>query len=257
MGWVEFQPNAPAGTSEHEVLAKWLEAIGQLGVPPRVLPIEVFADVVSSAVGVGQRPAATLRRFGRRLGADGWTLPVLSACVGQLTSIDAVAAARFNHFDVGIALAEGWTEGARATNGVDGCLDALTGLVRVPVLRIRLEQIYEHCATLHLPVDQAYRLVVVDCADGDQPPFVRDATHVVAAEHLRGMFRSGETLCATESGRLLVLAARSRGLSAQVTGLIEGLRATPLLQQVAVLAWIEPLPADPSDIAAFLADVSG
>ncbi len=257
MGWVEYRPNPPAGESEHELLAKWLEAIGQLGVPPRVLPIEVFADVVSSALGVGHRPAPTLRRFGRRLGADGWILPVLSACVGRLTSIDSIAAARFDHFDTGIALAEGWTEGARATAGVDGCLDPLTGLVRLPVLRIRLEQVYDHCAALGLPVDQAYRLLVVDCADGGHPPFVRDATHVVAAEHLRRTFTSGETLCATDSGRLLALAATSRSLPAMVTSLIEGLRATPLLQQVAVLAWIELLPADPCDISAFLADVSG
>jgi hypothetical protein len=257
VGRVEYRPSPQAGSSEQVLLDRWLEAIGQLDVPSRALPLEVFADVVASALGVGDRPAPTLRRFGRRLGADGWTLPVLSASVGQLAGIDTVAAARFDHFDTGIALAEGWTEGARATAGVDGCLDPLTGLVRLPVLRIRLEQVYDQCAALGVPAEQAYRLVVIDCAAGRQPPFVRDATHVVAAEHLRRAFTSGETLCATGSGRLLVLTAMTRSLPTQVVVLLEGLQATPLLHQAPVLAWIEPLPADPSDISAFLADVSG
>lgn len=247
----------PDDVEERAIVQRWIDSIGSPGPTSRARPVDAFADVVASALDQPRRLAAALRRFGRRLAVEGWTLAELSAWIETLAVLEPAIGSRLDRFRLGLALADGWVDGARVPGGDRDCRDPLTGLATTGVLRMRLEQVYDHCHSLDLACHEAYRLVVVDTAAAGEPPFVRNATMMVVAEQLRATFVAGETLCAAGSGRMVVLAATNPMLAAEVDRFVETLRATPLLTHVPVLAWLEALPAGRADLPAFLADLLG
>ncbi len=238
-----------------DVLVRWLEAVPRgSAAGSGARPVDAFADVVASALADPGRARAALRRFGRRLAVEGWALGELAGAVERLAVLEPRLAGELGTFAAGVALAEGWVDGARLAGGDRACRDPLTGLLTTGVLRIRLDQVYDEGQATGRDPRRLYRLVVVDArAPLDQSPFVRDASLLVLAQQLRTTFAAGETVCATGGGRMVVLAANDDGLAARTEALVRALRRTPLLARVPVRARLEALPSERAALPAFLA----
>jgi hypothetical protein len=201
------------------------------------------------------RISSALARFGRQAGTDGWTLGDVSSWLEALISLGDATSRPLTGFDAGTALASGWAEGFLRGATVDGCLDPATGLVTLPVLRVRLDQVDDQCRSLGLDPADVYALVVVDLVLPGVGPLRRHALHASLAEEVRAVFHSGETL-AIHGGRVLVLASRTPDLPVKIGCLERRVREHAVLRHRYVLAWIEPLPTRFVALDAFLAEVT-
>lgn len=201
------------------------------------------------------RISSALARFGRQAGTDGWTLSDVSRWLEALMSVGEATSRPLAGFDAGTALASGWAEGFLRGATVDGCLDPATGLVTLPVLRVRLEQVNDQCRSLGLDPADVYALVVADLVMPGVGPLRRHALHASLAEEVRAVFHSGETL-AIHGGRVLVLASRTPDLPVKIGCLERRVREHAVLSHRYVLAWIEPLPTRFGALDTFLAELT-
>ena len=106
--------------------------------------------------------AGALTRFGRQLGSEGWSLSEVTRWIAGLTELAGASGVVLDRFESGVELSRGWASGYMRGAQDGECVDGLTGLVTVSVLRLRLRQIYEQCTALGVATDQVYCLVVVD-----------------------------------------------------------------------------------------------
>jgi hypothetical protein len=199
------------------------------------------------------RPA--LIRFGRQAGTDGWTLGDVSGWLETLIDLGDAITRPLEGFDAGTALASGWAEGFLRGATADGCLDPATGLVTLPVLRLRLEQVNDQCRALGLEPVDLYCLVIADLVLTGVGSLRRHALLASLAEEVRQLFTSGETL-AVHDGRVIVLASRTPELPAVMGTLERRVREHDVLRHWHVLTWMEPLPAEFADIDTFLSDLT-
>jgi hypothetical protein len=200
--------------------------------------------------------AGAIERFARRMGADGWSLADVANWVARLGEAAGPSGAQLRTFEAGIAVGQGWSASVLHGLADDGITDALTGLSTLPVLGLRLRQVHEQCQALGLDARDVYALVIVDVDVAGRAPLFRDATRVVVADRVATAFCTGETVCET-GGPMVVLASRVPALVEQVAALEETLRTLAILDETAVLVWLEDLPADPGLIDRFLADLAG
>ncbi|HWC67196.1 MAG TPA: hypothetical protein VG478_03955 [Acidimicrobiales bacterium] len=216
---------------------------------------ECAEELVETLAGDSSRIRPALVRFGRQAGADGWTLADVSSWLEALIALGEPTSRSLSGFDAGTALASGWAEGFLRGATVDGCLDPATGLVTLPVLRLRLDQVHDQCRALGLSPADVYCLVVADLVVPGVGPLRRHALHASLAEEVRQLFDSGETL-AIHGGRVLVLASRTPGLPAKLGLLERKVREHSVLRHRHVLTWIEPLPSDFAALDAYLDEVT-
>jgi hypothetical protein len=239
-----------------DLLAQWLHAVllGSRGDAHRIEGacrdvVEAFSSRDEGLL------AGALGRFGRQLGAQGWALVDITRWITQLAELAGELGDDFNRFDVGVALAHGWADGYMQGSQSGECVDGLTGLVTLPVLRLRLRQVYEQCSALGVPPDQVYCLVVVDTDLTDRPPLEREAAMVVVAEQTRRFFRSGETVAVSDS-RILVLASRTDATRNGLLDLLSAVKIYPLLSSGGVFGWLEDLPIGGELLDTYLLDVA-
>ena len=154
-----------------------------------------------------------------------------------------------------MALSAAWTDGFLHGARQDDCIEPTTGLARVSVLLLRLQQVYEHCAALGVDPSLVYALIVVDASLADHPQLERNAARVAMATEAKSLFSTGETLVC-HGDRLLVLASRTPELADRVTVLDAALHSHALLRYDSIATWVERLPADAKDLDSFLADVT-
>jgi hypothetical protein len=216
---------------------------------------ECAQELVDALVCERDRVRPALVRFGRQAGADGWTLGDVSSWLEALIDVGDDATRALGGFDAGTAVASGWAEGFLRGATTDGCLDPATGLATMPVLRLRLEQVSDHCESLGIEPAQLYSLVVVDLVLADVGPLRRYALLASLADELRALFTRGETLAVHEN-RVLVLSSRTPDLPALIGTLERRVREHDVLRHHHVLAWIEPLPADFDTLDAYLSEVA-
>lgn len=194
---------------------------------------------------------AALGQFGRELGGEGWLLTELTAWVAELASMAGDAGALLRRFDAGVALAHGWVDGYLYCVQAFDCTDSLTGLVTLPVLRLRLGQIYDQCAALGVPANQVYCLAVVDTDFGDRPPLERDAAMIVVGDHVLQTYQGGET-AAVKDGTVVIVASRTESTREQFLGLLAELHQHPLLVGGKVTGRLEELPGAAHQLERFL-----
>jgi hypothetical protein len=134
-------------------------------------------------------------------------------------------------------LAEAWAAGrlAQLRPSDDESIDHL---------ELRLGEVYEHCTALGLTADRevALAVVVVDGLPGCEE--TRRAVLQRADGVARRIFTAGESVVVLPSGRVLVLAERSRALPIRTRRLANAIESGSGLENVRVRHWIEPLPAD-------------
>jgi hypothetical protein len=249
---VSFRKSAPVDAVA--LSARWTAALDPRPGVTSTEVADVFDDLVDTLV---ERPAdveGALVRFGTRLGSDGWALEDLAKWVSQLAGHAGAAGEALTSFAAGVALAAGWADGFLTGSYEDGCTDPLTGLATPAVLALRLRQVYDQCAALGLDPQVAYALLVVSVDLPGRSPLVRDAARVLLADRVAATFNTGETACAA-GDVICVLASRTPALHDAVQDLVLQLRDVSVLQGAPILTWIEDLPADRDQLAAFLNDV--
>ncbi len=231
-----------------ELVRAWAAAAG--GAPAGVS--ERLRDAAEDlAVAADRRPAdlpGAVSRFGWQAGADGWPLDEIARWVETLArTAEAARRERCLTFDAGMELSAGWADGYLHGAGQDDCIDPTSGLARIGVLQLRLQQVYDHCASLGIQPDLVYALVVVDASLDEHPPLERNAARVALAGETRKLFAAGETV-AVHDDRVLVLASRTPELADRVAILGAALHTHGLLRHDPVSTWVERLPADAADL---------
>lgn len=125
-----------------------------------------------------------------------------------------------------ILLASGWADGLLHE-------DAET-VGPFEVLRVRLQQQVQNARALGQPPGAHLALVIIE-TDGSPDSAAR------VAHHAREAFRTGETMAATPSGKLLILARRDQDVRERTRRLSDAMLADIQLSGVPVRVWIEPL----------------
>jgi hypothetical protein len=212
-------------------------------------------DVVDALTTRPEQFNGALVRFGRELGGEGWLLTELTAWIGELAAVAGTVGLPLRRFEAGAAVAQGWADGYLYGLQAFDCTDSLTGLVTLPVLRLRLGQIYDQCAALGIAADQVYCLAVIDTDFGDRPPLERDAAMVVIGDQVLRSYNSGET-AAVKDGRVLILTSRIESTHGHFKDLLGELRVYPLLTGGHVVGWIEELPSSLELVDRYLVELA-
>lgn len=124
-------------------------------------------------------------------------------------------------------LAGGWAEGAL-------CSDAAKAVTPFEVLRLRLRQQVQREHVLGQSPGTHLALVVIE-TDGSGASAAR------VAHHAREVFRAGETMATTPSGKLIVLVRRDHNVHELAAHVTNAMRADSELVGTTVRVWIEPL----------------
>ena len=196
-----------------------------------------------------------LERFGRRVGTDGWTLADAADWIDQLARLVTGHAGHLRRFDAGIALAHGWAAGFLYGIREDAAIDPITGLATLPLLALRLHQVYDQCRALGIDTTHAFGLLVVDVDLTGHAPLIRDAIRAVVADRVSESFHTGETVCGA-NGTVVVLVSRTPDLNRRVVQLERQLGTVAVLDGTPALVWLEDLPASPERIEHLLLDVA-
>ena len=212
-------------------------------------------DLVDTLTTRPEQLDGALTRFGRELGGEGWLLTELTAWIGVLASVAGTVGLPLRRFEAGAAVAQGWADGYLYGLQAFDCTDSLTGLVTLPVLRLRLGQIYDQCAALGVAADQVYCLAVIDTDFGDRSPLERDAAMVVIGDQVLRSYGSGET-AAVKDGRVLILISRIEATYGNFRDLLAHLHVYPLLTGDHVVGWIEELPSSLDLVDRYLSDLA-
>ena len=212
-------------------------------------------DLVDALTTRPEQLDGALTRFGRELGGEGWLLTELTAWIGELASMAGTVGLPLRRFEAGAAVAQGWADGYLYGLQAFDCTDSLTGLVTLPVLRLRLGQIYDQCAALGVATDQVYCLAVIDTDFGDRSPLERDAAMVVIGDQVLRSYGSGET-AAVKDGRVLILISRIEATYGNFRDLLAQLHVYPLLTGGHVVGWIEELPSSLDLVDRYLVDLA-
>jgi hypothetical protein len=238
-----------------ELVRAWAAAAG--GAPSGV-SARLRDAAEDLAVAADRRPAdlpGAVRRFGWQAGADGWPLDEIARWVEALADSGGGSARALLTFDSGMTLSAGWAEGYLHGAGQDDCVDPTSGLARLSVLELRLQQVYDQCASLGVQPDLVYALVVVDASLMEHPPIERNAARVALATETKKLFAAGETI-AIHDDRVLVLASRTPELADRVAILGAALHTHALLRHDPVSTWVERLPADAADLRSYVDDLT-
>ena len=121
------------------------------------------------------------------------------------------------------------------------CVDALTGLVTLGYLRVRLSEVYRECEAGHRRPGEAYALVVVGPTRRAADPLARLTGRLHAGRCTRQWFPGGESACHVDDALLAILSPRTPDLDERAAGLARALGDGPGRHQVT------PLPPDHDD----------
>lgn len=215
---------------------------------------DTAADVVWALVDRPDRLTGALGRFGRWAGAAGWTLAEVNDWVDHLAALAGGAGRRLGGFEQGAALGAGWSEGFVTGHDHQRAADPVTGLVTPAVVRSRIKEVVAHHLDLGLDPHSTAAVAVVDIALDEVEPLVRPVTLAILAHRLAAAFSSGEMLGRAGS-RILVLMSRTPSSEALLSRVLEELWHDSTLAGLPIMGWIEPLPANPADLEAFLDDL--
>jgi hypothetical protein len=200
--------------------------------------VDAVSALVESALGGATSVSEALTALGHRAGYDGHPLVEVADWVALLVPLAprrAKAALRAHRS--AYVLAEAWAAGrlAQLRPSDEESIDHL---------ELRLGEVYEHCGALGLAPERevALAVVVIDGLPGCEE--TRQAELGRAADLARSIFTAGESVVVLPSGRVLVLAERSKGLPARTRRLAHAIEAGTGFEAVRVRHWIEPLPAD-------------
>jgi hypothetical protein len=238
------------------VVGQWLALIDQAGGPDDEFTADAATDLVETLLTRPAGSAAALGRFGRSLGAAGYTLDQVAAWVQLLGGIAPAGTGRLDGFDAGLALSRGWSQGHLAGMQAAAATDPTTGLHTEVVLQIRLQQAYAYAASLGVSVNWLYSMVVVSASVPATEPFRREATLAVLGDLVQRHWNRGETAAAL-GDRVLVLCSNGADLAEHTAAFAVHAERLSLLSSAAIMAWTEPLPDEVEQLERYLAELAG
>lgn len=207
---------------------------------------------------IAERPAAlhaALRRFGYALGTDGWPIEQVIDWVRELLpGLPRRRRRALGRYTAHAALAQGWAEGYVRGAHTGMCIDPITGLATMMVLRLRLEEVYAQCRSLGVHVADVHCLVVVDVDLGEQEGLEADLTLACVADAAQSVFDSGETV-ARVGNRVVILASRTEMTDARAALLTERLDADGAIPLGHPMVLTDVLPDEVGDINRVLRDL--
>ena len=223
-------------------LGAWLAGIsGGLGALDRRL-VETATDLVET---ISARPdglEGALRRFGNTLGADGWPIADVSDWLAQLSQhLDRSRRKRMSHYRAHAAVAQGWADGYVRGAHTGMCIDPTTGLVTLMVLRLRLQELFQHAQAVEVPVSASHTLLLVDVDLAELPRMEADLLMACVATTVRDLFHEGETI-ARAADRIMVLAERHDLVEQRAEILADRLRLDAATRRAHATVVIDELP---------------
>lgn len=193
--------------------------------------------LVAEMIDVLPSSDAHLREFGRRCAVEEFSLDDTSGWMKELIAVlPRRARLALDRRNAAIALADGWAGGVgerrrRAESDVSS----------MQVLELRLHQQYDRCASLGVRPNDAHALAVFEADVGDLGAMARSALLDVVSIEAHRRFHRGETISATPTGRVVVLADRHPALADTVRSMLDAVNASPISAGTVVRGWIEPL----------------
>jgi hypothetical protein len=127
----------------------------------------------------------------------------------------------------------------------------------VAVLPMRLRELSDQCRALGVVVVHHYALAVVDVDTGPLGAHARHSVLRHVATAAQRTFRAGETITATDSGRVIVLLPRRRDLPQVIGALLAEVQDRPELARHRVHGWIEILPPNVAHRDALIEELAG
>ena len=184
-------------------------------------------------------PEQALGEIGRRCANDGHELVDVNGWLSILVGLaPRKIRNRLESRACAEALANGW---AQATLDLR---QPFRRLAPVAMLHMRLKELSDQCKALGIDLVYHYVLVVLDADTGPLGPGARASVLREVAEAAQQTFRAGETIAATDSGRIIILGPRRRDLPAMVQTLLAEVQDQPRVGDHRVCGWIEPLPRE-------------
>jgi hypothetical protein len=242
-------------TADHgTIVAEWRRRVRTgWGSGPHWHTIDGTDAVVRTLLDGTAEPAVALAELGRRCGMDGHSLDDVTAWMNELLDVaPRKLRRRLDHREAAVALASGWAEGTLEHRHTE-----VDDLVPVAVLEMAINRCYDQCEAMGIDAPSASALAVLIADTEGLPWLARAAALGAMATHARRAFAKGETVAATPTGRVIVLADREPGLAATVREIVDACEASPLLAGCArVRGWVEPLAPDRHHLAAHLAELA-
>lgn len=235
---------------------EWLALVSNAGGPNDASTHDAAIDLVETMV---TRPAGTLAalgRFGRQLGSAGYTLDQVADWVQMLGAVlPHRLASQIGRFNAGMALSRGWAQGHLRGLQAAAVTDPATGLCTAPVMETRLQQVYASGRAIDIPAAWMYAMVIVSVDVPSSEALRREVTMAVLGDLVTRHWTSGET-AAVLGERIAVLCANTSDLYERVDAFNRLTERMGLLRAAAVVAWVEPLPDDHTDVQRFLREVA-
>jgi hypothetical protein len=183
------------------------------------------AELVTAILG-GAPFEPALVRLGEARAAAGVSLGETLADVAvldELLPIDGPQPGSLDNLATAGCIGGAWAEAHYGSDAPASCVDELTGLVTVPFLEARLQQIYRHCSYLGMRPTEAYALVVAQIDRQEPSPFRRVAQRLRLAGDLRLCFPGSDTLAVLdptgEAQTMVALTSRAPELATAVEAL--------------------------------------
>jgi len=226
--------------------------VDRWGAGSHVATLDVIEPCVADLVAHKVDPEDGLAEVGRQCGRDGHPLEDVVGWVSTL--FDVLPRRQRRHLETSagaVALTTGWADG-RLERHASGTTPAST----TELLRLRLQEHYDECASRHQDPASLYTLVVFDADTGALGPRTRSTAMAALAEGVRDIFHSGETISTTSTGRVLILADRRSDLGADVHRVVTWAESQQALAGFRVRGWVEPLSPFRHHIDDHLADLT-
>lgn len=183
-----------------------------------------------------------LFRFGNTLGADGWPIAEVSRWLSLLGDhLDRSRRKQLGHYRAQASFAEGWADGYVRGAHTGLCIDPTTGLVTMMVLRLRLQEIFEHAHAVGVPAHESHSLVLIDVDLHDKSRMEADMLMACVAESARNVFCQGETI-ARAGERILILADHHEIVEQRAEILADRLRLEPATRRGRTTVVLDELP---------------
>jgi GGDEF-like domain len=230
----------PKNHPNAEIVSTWRRRIeAGWGTGTHTHTLSTLENLALDLLEGATEPEIVLDEISRRCATDGHAL---ADVVGWLTILVDLAPRgirrRLQRRSCAEAIARGWSHGALDVRPAD------RSVAPVAMLRLRLGELDSQCRALGVDLDHHYTLVVLDADTGALGADARELVMREVADAALARFTFGETVVATDSGRVIVLAERDGDLPGAVRALVAEVQDRPHLLGHRACGWIEPLPRD-------------
>jgi hypothetical protein len=164
--------------------------------------------------------------LGNARGSAGFDLRETASDLDALAEVLPVEVANRIHDEGTVTALSAWADAFIDRAHPPACIDAMTGLVTLGYLRVRIAEVHRECDDRRIRPGEAFALVVTGPSRPAPTPLARLAGRMRAGRCIRDWFPGGETACHLDGDRVAVLAPLDDRLSPRARGLASSLAGT-------------------------------